>query len=589
MIAKPRVFTQGRLLVLLAVIAVLVRLPVLLTPYVLDDHVQAAMVDGSFPVHRSPLDLYDFVDDGDRQILLDRGIIPWWTHPQLTVRFLRPLSSALIYADHRLFGRSAVAGHAHSLLWWALATTVAYLLFRRLFGPRIALLAGAAYAFSPAHSIPLVWVANREALVATALGTVALLFHLRWRESGRGSGRAGAALGSAAFFAFAMLAGEYAACFGGYVLAIELTGARRREALWKRGVGMLPFLVPALAYVGARAHLAYRAVGSGFYSDPILSPAAYLAGAPRRLVVLLADGWLTLDADSFWSTASAWWLAILFVAGVGLSLVPIRRAIAGLDPPRRDAATWLLWGSLMALGPLLAVQPSVRLLGIPCIGACAVVGVLLEHAWFPAQAPPRRGVAELTALVAIALGFAHLLRAPVQQLLVMRLTSFIEEFYDDRLAWVRRRAPDLATTRVVVVRADSAQTMLFAPFMLDEQKGVPPERWFVLSYESRRALLLRTGPKTLDLVASTPKPLFPVGPNDLFRNEEMPVHEGDAMEVPGLKATILQIGEDGGPRRVRFDFDRDVDDPSLWFLAEGDFGFKEIVPPREGMGIPVTR
>jgi len=173
--------------------------------------------------------------------------------------------------------------------------------------------------------------------------------------------------------------------------------------------------------------------------------------------------------------------------------------------------------------------------------------------------------------------------------MLMRTTCFIEEFYDDRIAWLRKRAPDLPSTRVVVVRADSAQTMLFAPFMFDEARGVPPARWWVLSYESRRALLLRTGPRTLDLVASTPKPLFPVGPNDLFRNEEMPVHVGETMEVPGLRSTILEIGDDGGPRRVRFDFDRDVDDPSFWFVAEGDTGFKELVVPRVGMGMPVLR
>src|SRR5579883_3327065 len=177
--------THRRLLVLVATIAVLVHLPVLLTPYVLDDHVQAAMIDGSFPVARSPFDLYDFVDDGDRQPLLDRGILPWWTHPGLTVRFLRPLSSALLWADHRLFGRDPAAAHVHSLLWWALASAGVYLLLTRLLGRRAALLGGAAYAFSPCHAIPLVWVANREALVATALGVLGLIAHVRWRERGR--------------------------------------------------------------------------------------------------------------------------------------------------------------------------------------------------------------------------------------------------------------------------------------------------------------------------------------------------------------------------------------------------------------------
>src|SRR3954466_2834445 len=67
---------------LLAIGAILFS-PALTTPLFLDDHLQGAMVEGTFPAARSPLNLYDFVDDGDRKMLTDRGLLPWWSHPQL--------------------------------------------------------------------------------------------------------------------------------------------------------------------------------------------------------------------------------------------------------------------------------------------------------------------------------------------------------------------------------------------------------------------------------------------------------------------------------------------------------------------------
>src|SRR5581483_9374668 len=67
-------------------------LPALRSRYLLDDYLHMAMIEGTFPAHRGPADLYDFVNDGERDMLVEHGMLPWWTHPKLTVRFFRPLS-----------------------------------------------------------------------------------------------------------------------------------------------------------------------------------------------------------------------------------------------------------------------------------------------------------------------------------------------------------------------------------------------------------------------------------------------------------------------------------------------------------------
>ena len=75
--------------------------PCLRTPYLLDDYMHAAMVEGRLGITRGPFGLYDFVNDADRATLQHRGVLPWWADPQLKIRFFRPLPSALFACNSR--------------------------------------------------------------------------------------------------------------------------------------------------------------------------------------------------------------------------------------------------------------------------------------------------------------------------------------------------------------------------------------------------------------------------------------------------------------------------------------------------------
>ena len=356
--------------------------PAVLTPLFLDDHLQAAMVEGTFPAPRSPLNLYDFVNDGDRVALVERGLLPWWSHPQLKIRFFRPLSSALLWLDHRVFSHDPLPMHLHSLVWWAAAVLALRALYKQLLSPRITLMATAIFALAPCHALPLAWLANRETLVSLTFGALALAAQARWRDDRRP--RDG--LRAAALFAVALLGGgEYALCFGGYVLAMDVV---RRESVPRRVAGWMPFLVPAVAYLAVRGALGYGTAGSGFYTDPLRDTGAFLSGAPWRGVALLATGWLTLDAEAWRVGISRWLLAGLVLATAAGLVVPIRRALASLPPPSRAAVTWFLLGSVLALIPTLAVVPARRLLGVSMLGIAVVVAVLIDRAWFPEPGEP---------------------------------------------------------------------------------------------------------------------------------------------------------------------------------------------------------
>jgi hypothetical protein len=561
--------------VLLAVGAALFS-PALSTPLFLDDYLHGAMVEGTYPVARSPFNLYDFVDDDSRGPLVDRGLLPWWTHPHLTLRFLRPLSSALLWMDHRAFSHAALPMHLHSLGWWVLAVLAVRALYERLFSPRVTVLATAVFALAPCHALPLAWLANRETLVSLVLGALALGALARWRDDRRA--RDGLVAGG--LFALTLLAGgEYALCFGGYVVAMDFV---RRESPLRRLAGWAPFVAPAAVYLAARAALGYGTSGSGFYSDPLRDTSVFLANAPWRAVALLATGWLTIDPEPWRVGASRWLLTgIVVVAGVGL-VVPVRRMLAALPERTRASATWLLVGSALALVPTLAVVPARRLLGVAMVGIAAVVALLLDRAWFPADGEPtvsRGRAASLASLAALGLGFAHLVHGPGTSWLSARRHSLDAKDFASRVSSLRHRLGEPTTAEVGVVRGMGG--LFFAPFALDA-RGTTPRRWCVLA-QTGHVLALRREARTLDLIAAAGRGLFPTGEANLYRADNARLRVGDTIAVRGMKVTIVDVGE-AGPRVARFVFDFDPD--ALSWLNDAFGGTGEVTLPGEAFGEP---
>lgn len=555
------------------VVGALVLSPAVRSQFLLDDYLHASMIDGSFPVHRGPLNLYDFVADGERETLVERGMLPWWSHPELRIRFLRPLSSLLRWAEQMAVGRGALVPHLHSLVWWLAAVLAARRLFRRVLSPRATLLATAAFALSPCHALPIAWLANREALVSVTFGALALTSTLDWHD-GKGARHALAAF---AFYALCLAGGEYALCLGGYALALEVLAPRR--ALVRRLAGLALFAVPAVAYLAVRATLGYGTHGSSFYNDPLHEPLAFLATAPRRFGALVMQSWLTVDSDD---TLSPWTIGGFAVGIVAIAALPVRHVLGALSPDARRRAQALLAGSTLSLLPVLSVDPSPRVLGAAMLGLCPVFALVMDHAWFPESLPARRGVTELTGLAALGIGFAQLVHAPITTWMIGEHYRRTSVDFVDAVADVRTRLHAAHADELVVLRGGPSS--FFLPFAL-AATGDMPARWRVLS-TTGHALGLREGPMTLDLVVPRDHSMLSWFSWDLFRNTATTFHEGQSLETPGLTATILELGKEG-PRRVRFTLDRNLDDPaSLWIAESAKGAFPSVTPPGLGFGQP---
>ncbi|MGA3122923.1 MAG: hypothetical protein ABSF69_19315 [Polyangiaceae bacterium] len=129
--------------------------------------------------------------------------------------------------------------------------------------------------------------------------------------------------------------------------------------------------------------------------------------------------------------------------------------------------------------------------------------------------------------------------------------------FDKRMDWLRAHL-DRSKSTVLVLRADSPPATLWMPFKL---RDWAPARWRVLSFRAGLMTAIRRGPRTLE-ITSRDHPLFPTGPFDLFRSTDA-LHSGDVVEVPGMRATLLQVDDQQAPKQVRLDFDVDLDDSSV--------------------------
>jgi hypothetical protein len=556
-------------IVLLGALAagVVVNRAALRAPLDLDDFGQRAMIEGTLTPRRGPFNLYDLIADDNRAALLDRGVIPWWSDPHLVIRFLRPLPSVLVWLDHRLFGYDAFGPHVLSFLWWAGAVLAAHALYRTALGTGPALAATAVFAVAPSLAVPLVWLANRNVLVTLTFGASALALYVRWRNDRRRA----AGVASAAAFGATALTGEYALCLIGYLIAYEM--CRRAEPARRRVTGLLPAAVPLVVYAAARAALGYGTTGSGVYHDPTADLGAYLEALPRVIPTLIASAWLGTDVG--WPVLASQLLrAILILGGGALVVGTVWSAQRRPSDRSPTSSAWLACGSVIALLPLAATEPSRRLLGVAALGVSGAIGAWLAEAARRVRPPPRLSV--LVGVAAVA-GFIHLAAAPLQT----RRLSF--DAVDDqiknlaRFTTVPRRARAVDTT--LVVRATYGLTVLSAPFLLGEEA---PKHWWVLSHTFEQTAAIRTSPSSVEIVQES-VPLFPLGPTGFVRTT--PFRAGDVVEIPGLHATVLRVDEEGRPLAVRYELDRDLDRSDVAWISEGRSGFSDVVPPPVGMGV----
>ncbi len=579
---------RGRFAILvlaLAAIGCAAHWPALHSGLAADDYLQRSMLDGSYPVHRSPADLFSFVDAarGDLAPLVDAGTFPWWVHPGLELSALRPLSSLLIALDVKVLGLSAFAQHVHSLLWW-LALLLGFAAFVRQRMPvAVAALATAIFAFDPASVLPIGWLANRNAIVSALFGLIALAAHAAWRERGWRPGPIVAGLA----FALSLAGGEYALGMFGYLLAYELVagtgGARRRLR------SLVPVSAPLVAYLALHIGLGYGAQGSSLYVDPLRHPELFAAGALTKLPALVIGELYNIPGEFAQAALLGRFAGVLLllpglIAIAALSPGAVRR----LDPEPRRTLLVLLLGSALSLLPVLGAMPSARLLLVPSLGGSVFIAVLITDAAqrFRETGALKRMSVWLGGVVGLGLFGSHVLGAPLTSYAAS--TGWTAAQRLARSLYRRAELDDRKLPQQTVVLLNSMEplTLIYPPYVRHQYGSPMPGAWRAISTTVEPVQVRRTSRDTIEL-RTVQSGLLQAPTAGLLRSTDLPIRTGQRFHLRGMDVEVLAT--DGwGPKRVRYRFDGDLDSPRFVFLMMSANGLRRlrIPPPGQTLALP---
>jgi hypothetical protein len=563
LLASPR----ARILVPLA--GVLLTLPSLTNGLVLDDVVHRMKARGTFGYGvTSRFDLFSFVSDDParKAAFYESGFLPWFAPRNLKLSFFRPVSAALHVFDYNVLDRWPWAMHVESVALYAALIALLAVLYRRLLPLGVAMLAALLYAIDDAHGFPVGWLANRNSVVATTFGLVAILAHDRWRRDGW---KAGAVLGPLAFTT-SLLSAEFGLGSLAYLVAHAVTLDRAPKA--KRAWALLPYAAIVIAWQIVYRRLGYGALASGMYADPIADTASFVRAVPEHAAALFL-GQLALppaDVMGFAPAAARAAMvagAVLFAAFVTWVILPKLRA----DPVTRFFAL----GMVLAIAPVVASNASDRLLlfiGIGAFGVVAqVIGDLREPA--PTSPPPRERSARV--LRAFWIGI-HLVLAPLLLPVTSSVLGVLGRWVDRVTASVAC-GPENADKTIILTNLPTI--FLGEPWLFPHDPSrVAPRRVRPIASTTGRVSVSREDARTFVVTLApdaTADPLI-----RLFRDPAHPFLVGEEGTAPGLHATILSLADDGSISSVRYVFDRDLDDPSFrWIGWNGSSLYDTKAPP----------
>jgi hypothetical protein len=568
-----RPLAHRRFVWLLVFLALLLTLPSLWTGLWADDYFHCILLTGNDPLgfqNEPTLDIFRFLD-GDPVTtgrMMDAGVAPWWTLPEIKASFFRPLTAVTHWLDYSLWPASPELMHLHSLLWFAALVVAVSALYRLTITPAwIAGLAALLYAVDDARGMPVAWLANRNALIATLLGVLVLIAYIRWRRDGW---RWGTWLGPALLIA-ALAAAEAAIAVGAYLAAYALT--LDRGSWLQRFLRLAPYAVIVAVWWPAHHWLGYGTSGSGLYIDPSHEPLQLIQAIVERAPILLLAQ-IGVPSSSYYALTTdpngilLWWLLALAVL---LVLAAIARPLLKRDPVTRF---WII-GMLLAVIPICSTFPHDRLLFFVGLGGMGLVAQLIAR---PAEYSGRRWYG----LVLIVLIGIHMVIAPLNLPLNAWTVRMMDRIMDED-AMAIPGSPEVADQDLIMVNPPIPFLAGYYPVLRGAAQQPIPAHTRILAPGSEPLAIAR-----LDLHSLHIRPArgFISGAMDtLMRSPAYPMQLGDRVELTGMSVEITDLTDDHRPAEAVFRFDRPLDDPSLIWLHWQDGYPVRFTPPPIGVTI----
>jgi len=568
--------------VILAVLALLVALPSLWNGFCMDDHLMRLIIKG-FPgmpeVMPQPRDFFAFAGQtpAQQQVMIDRGLLPWWTTPHWRVAFWRPLTSWSHWLDWHLWGDHALPMHVENLVWYAALVAALAILYRRFLTPSwVVGLAGLLYLLDAAHGMPVGWIANRNGVMSAFFVVLTIYCHDRWR---RDNWRPGASLGVVAL-GLSLLSGESGVAAGGYLAAYMLFMER---ASWhKRLLSLVPYGIVVILWRLVYSHLGYGATGGLLYVDPGSDPLQFALDTLRYWPVLMFAQLVAGEAMG-WNFLPPIWKWSVYGAAIGVLLL-LAAVLAPLLKKDRAARFWAA-GMALSLLPSCAAVPQSRLLFISGIGAMALIAQFIAWRTEGAHAGEGKLYRNLAHKVLWAWVVLHIAISAV----AMPIASCSMGMTDRSIHKMISEVPvgtGIENRKVIVV--NSFMEVLPPCFLLLRlTDGMPvPKYCRLLTAGNHRTEIKRIDDQTLLVTAEDGFMSPPWAP--AFRNlKAAPMHQGQTVALDGMIVEVVSVAQDGRPREMLFRFDAPLEDASFQWLAYRDGHYVEFVVPRVGETVRV--
>jgi hypothetical protein len=542
----------------LGALAFLMSLPSLSFGLQGDDHVHArSLLHGL-----EPLQMLQLPPDAFATMVQD-GQFAWWTSPQLSVRFLRPLASLTHWIEFSWWPDATWAMHLTNILSYAALVAIAAATYREILGRgAVSALAGLMFTFDGGHGSAAGWIASRNTLLATLFALLSILLHARSRTQRR----LALGLASAASTALALSSAEYGVAALAYLVAYACVldsggwGSRARSLIPNALVG----LVWAAVYVSGQ----YGFRHGGWYRDPSSDPLGVIGFGLADLPVWFLSQ-LAMNIAEFTIMADPGSVAVV-------AAVLVSPLLAWLYPSLRESphARFFALGMWLSILPLFTTHPQGRLLIAPSFGALGWIACAITQATRATGVLQRTGRRVMRAL--------HLVVAPMLFMLML-----------GQLVGVERSARALADNLpaeggrdAVIINLPIELLTQFA-WCIREELGAPPLNSLHQLYAGDAALeLTRIDDRTLDITASRGWGRTPF--QRLFSSKGDLPGLGSTRSPRGLQATVLEVTPDGRPLRVRFAFTTALEaDQRRWLVWRGNRP-RPFVPPAVGTSVAIA-
>ena len=564
-------------------------LPALFAGYFGDDYMHHALLQESTPIQKphdlSLFGLFSFVN-GDvtrTHKLMDLGLLPWWTNPDLKYAFWRPISEITHWLDHRLWPSSPELMHAQNILWYLLLVYLVHVLFKTslpntssALSAGIPILAMLIYGLDSSHGFTVSWIANRNSLIAVTFGVSSLIFYIRWHNKAHHHHY----ILSLFFLGLSLLSAEFGistcAYLGAFAIFMDKNGPIK---------GLIA-IIPHASLTGLW-WLAYKAGNFGaanadaYYLDPVASPMLFLSTLGERLVALIGSQWGLIPAEVFGFIGPgnqvvgnvALIVGALFISLTLLLLTPLLKQYAHIR--------FWFFGMLFAALPVCSAAPHDRVLLFIGLGgsycAAAIIIAALKH-----TQELYGNLAPAAKLTAYPFAITHLILAP----LLMPLMSYSTKIWSSQLdltpallAGINTGEEGIENKQIILFNVPIGSALAITTTRVVRNLPLPDKLW-VISTTNTDTTVTRISDK--QLLASKPSG-FITGPEQATRNlQSKPVTVGDKVSLNGVTIEIVTVSSLGHPTEILLTFQNSLDDSNVMLLDWNPETklFREVDPPQ---------